>query len=220
MDVKDAINGRKAIRGFLDKPVPREILQEVLQLAARAVSAVNAQPWEIAVITGETLKFIRNDNMDSVNSGGPEDNPFPGVSGIYRQRSIQVAKQLFSAMDIARDDKEKRTWWGSRGYRFFDAPVGIVLYMDKELDSECFRFDMGCIAQNICIAAMEFDLGTCVAYQPIEYERGLRKYLKIPDNKKLICGIAIGYPDWEFSANQVISMRESVDDIVKWYGYH
>lgn len=220
MEVKEAISRRKAIRGFLDKPVPREILQEVLQLATRAVSAVNAQPWEIAVITGEILKTIREDNMDCINTGIPEDNPFPSVTGIYRQRSIQIAKQLFAAMDISRDDREKRKWWGSRGYRYFDAPAGIVLYMDKELDTEYFRFDMGCLAQNICIAAMEFGLGTCVAYQPVEYERGLRKYLKIPDNKKLICGIAVGYPDWNFPANQVISTRESLDNIVKWYGYH
>lgn len=219
MDVKDAILKRRAIRAFQADPVSGETIRDVLQLATRAVSAVNAQPWEIAVITGDVLEKIKDDNMECVRDGIQADNPFPSVPDLYRRRGVEVAKQLFAAMDIAREDREKRNWWGQRGYRFFDAPAGIILYMDRELDTEYFRFDIGCLVQNLCIAAMEYGLGTCVAQQPVEYERGLRRYLELPANKKVVCGIAIGYPDWNFPANHVISEREELEHIVNWYGF-
>lgn len=217
MDAKKALKDRRSIRGFENRPVPRQIIEEVLTLATRSISAANIQPWEIMVLTGEVLRQVCEENMACY--GTPEDNPFPPLSGIYRQRSVEVAKKLFAAMEISREDKEKRLWWSKRGYRFFDAPVGIVLCMEHSDEAERFIFDMGCLAQNICIAAMEYGLGTCVAHQPVEYERGLRKYLKIPDNKGLVCGIALGYPDPSFPANQVVSPREELDHVVTWFGF-
>jgi len=91
--------------------------------------------------------------------------------------------------------------------------------MDKELDPSSYRFDMGCLAQNICLAAMEYGLGTCVAIQPVEYERGLRRYAGIPEEKRMVVGIAIGYPDPDFPANGVVSPREELDNVVTWCGF-
>lgn len=219
MDVKTALQDRRSIRGFLDKSVEKDTIKDVLRLAVRAVSGTNSQPWEFAVLTGDILKKISADNIDCLHSGVPEDNPYPALSGAYRERGRAIGKKLFESMSIARDDKEKRTWWTERGYRYFDAPVGIVLYLDRSLDTNMFRFDLGCVAQNICTAAMEYGLGTCVAIQPIAYERGVRHYLNIPDHKKIVIGIALGYPDWDFPANQVISQREDVDSLTAWYGF-
>ena len=218
MELKKALEERRAIRGFTSEPVSQETLREVLRLGTRAVSAVNSQPWEFAVVTGDVLKALCEDNIACLQENLPKDlqNRYP--DGVYRTRRIDLAKQLFASMEIERGDTEKRNWWSQRGYRFFDAPAGIILYMDRSVDS-MYRFDVGCVAQNICVAAMEFGLGTCVAYQVVEYERGLRQILNIPESKELICGIAIGYPDWTFPANNVGSPRENVDAITTWYGF-
>lgn len=210
---------RRSIRGFLDEPVPQEVLREVLRLATRAVSAVNAQPWEFAVVTGAALDALREDNLDCLLHEQPADMAYTALSGVYHTRRVEIAKQLLSAMEITREDRQRRDWWMQRGFRFFDAPAAVILYMDDSLDEAAYRFDMGCVTQNICLAAMEFGLGTCVEYQAVTYQRGLRKQLRIPENKRIVCGIAIGYPDPDFPANHVVSTREDVDRITAWHGF-
>ena len=137
----------------------------------------------------------------------------------YRHRSKEIGKALYAAMDIQREDRERRRWWGLRGLRFFDAPAVILLCMDEALGSPDFRFDLGCLTQNLCLAAMEFGLGTCVEEQAVYYQRGIREVLKIPASKTMVIGIAIGYPDPDFPANAVRSAREPVDAMTQWFGF-
>ena len=219
MELTTGIQTRRSIRGFLPTPVPRETLEQVLRLATRSVSSENTQPWQITVVTGETLTKICRSNMESLLQDEPADYVYHSPTGVYRRRSIDVAKQLFSAMDIARENREKRSWWSQRGYRFFDAPVGIVLSAEQSLSTDIMHFDLGCLTQNICLAAMEYGLGTCVAVQPVTYQKGLREHLHFPDSQRIVCAIAIGYPDWEFPANQVVSTREELDQVTDWYGF-
>lgn len=219
MELKKAILERKSVRGYLDKPVPKEIIEDILKQGQRAVSANNTQPWQFAVITGDVLKKIGEENVAAFMAGEEEDYGDAVFEGVYRQRLVGVAKQLFVAMDIAREDKEKRTWWMQRGFKFFDAPTAIILYMDGNLDEEACRFDVGCVAQNICLAAMEHGVGTCVEYQAIMYQKALRKHLGLPEDTVFVAGIALGYEDPEFAANAVISEREDLENITKWYGF-
>ncbi len=219
MDVKQAINDRRSIRGFKKDAVPQELLRKTLELGVRAVSAVNAQPWEFFVATGDVLERIRQDNMRSYNSQQPTDITHVSVDGVYLERSREIGRALFSAMHIERGDRVKRAEWSQRGIRFFDAPVVIILCMDWSLDETIFRFDMGCVAQNICVAAMEYGLGTCVEDQAIFYQETLRRNLGIPESKRFVCGIAVGYPDWDFPANQVISTRAPINTITQWRGF-
>lgn len=219
MDIRQAINDRRSIRSFTREPVTQETLREVLTLATRAVSAVNAQPWEFAVAAGDVLETIRQDNIAFYDQDRPTDVPDIMVDGIYRERSREIGKALFAAMGIERGDRARRNEWGQRGFRFFDAPAVIILSMDQMLDNTTFRLDMGCVIQNICTAAMEFGLGTCVEHQAVMHQETLRRNLHIPENKRIVCGIAIGYPDWEFPANQVISTRVPVDEITTWCGF-
>jgi len=219
MEIRQAIEERRSIRGFLPDKVSKETIENVLKLATHAVSAENCQPWEIAVLTGDVLKKVTEDNQQCLEEGLPTSDMYVPAMAHYKPRRVEVGKMLFAAMDIGREDKEKRFWWLSRGYRFFDAPVGLVLYIDKELDENCYRFDVGCLAQNITLAAMEYGLGTCVAYQPIEYERGIRKYLGLSDDKILVCAIAMGHPDWSFEANNVRTPRLPIEEVTTWYGF-
>lgn len=220
MELKDAINQRRSIRGYLDTPVSKEVIREVLELAVRAVSGVNSQPWEFYVATGHKLDKIKEYNMQALRSHAPEDRVDPKVpDGVYRDRSRAIGKALLGAMKITREDKEGRAWWGERGFRFFDAPAVIFLLMDDALEEAAYRLDMGCVAQNITLAAMEKGLGTCVADQAVTYQKSARKILGIPENKRFVVGISIGYPDEGFAANQVASKREPVDHITTWCGF-
>ena len=131
---------------------------------------------------------------------------------------MEIAKQLFGLMGIAREDKEKRAAWMERGFRYFDAPAAIIVAADKSLPIQGTYLDVGAVTQTICLAALEYGLHTCIENQGITYSDVLRRYTPIPDTKRLVAAIAIGYPDWDFPANRVESPREPIDRMVTWCG--
>ena len=136
MEFEALVRGRRSIRGYKPDPVPREIVEEIIEVAKGAPSSMNTQPWYLHVVTGEPLDKIRKGNTERMLAGIKPERDFPtkeAYEGIHRQRQIEIAVQLFAAMGIARDDKEKRTDWVMRGFRQFDAPVSIVLTYDKIL---------------------------------------------------------------------------------------
>lgn len=219
MELTTAIQQRCSTRGFLPRPVPQEVLRQVLALASRAASANNLQPWELLVVTGEPLERLRQRNLEDNARGVPPDYEGAYPEEPYRHRAKDIGRALFAAMDIRREDRERRRWWGLRGYQFFGAPAVILLCMDQALGSQDFRFDLGCLAQNLCLAAMEFGLGTCIEEQAISYQRGIREVLSLPPSKIPVTGVAIGYPDPDFAANGVKSQREPVDSVTSWFGF-
>ena len=137
MQFDDVILGRRSIRGYKSDPVPRALIEEIIALAMRAPSSMNTQPWNFYVITGEPLNRIRAGNTERMVAGVPQSREFrtgPAFAGPHRERQIGVAKQLFSAMGIARDDQERRQDWVMRGFRQFDAPVCVIVTYDRVLD--------------------------------------------------------------------------------------
>ncbi|MEP6174859.1 MAG: nitroreductase family protein, partial [Parasphingorhabdus sp.] len=130
MQFDDVIFGRRSTRGYLDKPVPKELIEEILKLAMRAPSSMNTQPYNFYVITGEPLEKIRAGNTERMLAGVPQSREFrtgEAFAGAHRERQIGVAKQLFGAMGIERDDKDARQDWVMRGFRQFDAPVCVII---------------------------------------------------------------------------------------------
>ena len=223
MDVIEAVKKRKSIRGYKPDPVSKQILEQLLELAVRAPSAMNTQPWEFTVLTGDVLDNVRRSNVDLLRSGAPP-NPEHVVTAwpkesIYRERQVDLAKQLFRLMDIPREDKEKRAKWLERGFRYFDAPAAIILSTDRCLSESGPLLDIGATIQTICLAALNYGLGTCVEDQGTMYPEVLRKYGHIPESKRIIAAIAIGYPDWDFPANKVESTREPVKNVSTWLGF-
>ena len=222
MDVVEAIRSRKSIRGYKPDPVPEEILREILDIALRAPSGLNAQTWEITVVTGKVLENIKHGNMEMLISGAtpsPEVEPEP-YQGKYRQRQVDLAIQIFKLMDIAREDKEKRAEWLQRGFRFFDAPAAIILSVDRSIaEAKLHRLDLGALAQTICLTALNYGLGTCIEDQGVMFPEVVRKFTGIPESKRLVIGIAIGYPDWGFPANKLQSTREPMESVVTWCGF-
>ncbi len=221
MDIVDAIRSRKSIRGFKPDPVPEEVLREILDTAIRAPSGMNTQPWEITVITGEVLDNIKKGNIEMVNLGVTPHPEAPHIrfEDKYRQRQIALAIDIFKLMDITREDKEKRAQWSQRGHRFFDAPAAIILSMDKSLDESAMSFfDIGAIMQTICLVALKYGLGTCIEDQGVMFPEVVRKYTGLPESKRIMISITIGYPDWDFPANKLETKREPVDSVVTWCG--
>lgn len=223
MDLMEAIRARKSIRAFTRQKVEKTVLSAILDAACRAPSAMNTQPWEFLVLTGETLDQIRKAIVQKLNNQEPMQPEHLVVGwpqdSVYRQRQVNLAKKLFKAMDIQREDKEKRAQWLERGFRFFDAPAAIVLLTDKALTEHGPLLDMGAVMQNICLAALHHGLGTCIEDQGTLYPEVLREMAGIPNTKRIIISIAIGHPDPDFPANQVVTDREPVENLTTWIGF-
>ncbi|MCP3922608.1 MAG: nitroreductase [Desulfobacterales bacterium] len=225
MKLEEAILKRKSIRKFLDKTVKKETIEKILTLAVRAPSAENTQPWEFSVVTGDVLDKIREENIKKVRNFELPPKEMERMlverpkESIYRKRQIEIAVQLFKLMGIERDNLEKRANWLERGFRFFDAPAAIIISSDNYLIEAGTFFDVGLLTQTICLAALKEGLHTCIENQGVTYSDVLREHLNIPESKRLVVAMAIGYPDWDFPANKVESHREPVENITKWYGF-
>lgn len=221
MDLIEGIKSRKSIRGYKPAPVPRETLVQILEIATYAASAYNTQPWEFIILGGELLDELKK-TVEQKSMSGAETNPDiergAPLTGIYRSRQVELGKSLFQLMDIAREDKEKRNQWTFKMLRFFDAPNAIVITMDEEVSSPLSIFSIGAISQTIALTAVNFGLGTCIEHATVYYPEVIRQIIGIPESKKIVIGIAIGYPDWDFPANKVQSTREPFANITSWHG--
>jgi len=219
LDVIEAIRTRKSIRGYKPDPVPKEVLEEILEAAIRAPSGMNTHPWEFTVVAGDVIEKIKQANIDKFNAGERPhlEEPRGQYTGIYRERSVALAVQLFGLMGIAREDREKRMDWMRRGFRFFDAPAAIIVSIDKAVGTGG-QFDIGAVSQTIALAALNYELGTCIMGQGIMYADVIRKFTGIPESKLIVICLTIGYPDWDFPANKIYSAREPVENITTWCG--
>jgi nitroreductase len=219
MDVIAAIKERRSIRGFKKDQVPRDIIETILKTATHCPSGMNAQPWEFAVVTGTAMEKLRQENINNFLSDKNTKVVNEKYIGIYRQRQVEIARQVLDAMNIKREDKEARSAWHQYGFRYFDAPAVIIITTDASLDERWSFFGVGSISQTICLIALSYGLGTCISLQGVYYSDGVKKVLNIPDNKTCVTSISLGYPDWEFPANNVVSKRESIENITAWYGF-
>jgi len=220
MYVVEAIKLRKSIRGYKADPVPKEILSEILEIATRSPSAMNTQPWEFTVIGGEVLEEIKRANIEMLEAGVPLNPGVPAkqLTGIYKQRQVELAVQIFEVMGISREDKAKRIEWRKRGYQFFSAPAAIIISADSSMAETGTMFDIGIVTQTIALTALNYGLGTCIHYQGVTFPDVLRSLAGIPESKQLIVCISIGYPDWQFPTNTLQSQREPSQNITTWCG--
>ncbi|MBK6801291.1 nitroreductase [Novosphingobium sp.] len=223
MEFDDVIMGRRSIRGYKPDPVPRALIEEVLALAMRAPSSMNTQPWNFHIITGEPLARIRQGNTERTLAGEPDSREFrKGVpfAGVHRDRQVEVAKQLFGAMGIERDDKAKRHDWVLRGFRQFDAPVCVIITYDKVLDgSDDTPFDCGAVTTALVNAAWSRGLGCVINSQGIMQSPVVREHAGIPDDQVIMKAVALGWPDDSFPANAVVPTRKSVAEAATFVGF-
>ena len=220
---ESVVRGRRSIRGYLPKPVPRSLIEEVIAMAMRAPSSLNTQPWNFTVVSGATLDAIRQGNTERNLAGVPSSREFKAsesYEGAHRERQIGVAKQLFAAMDIARDDKRKRKEWVLRGFRQFDAPVSIIVTYDKVLQgNDIAPFDCGAVINALVNAAWSRGLGCVINSQGIMQSPVIREHARIPDDQLIMMCVAMGWPDEDFPANAVVTERKSIEEAVTFIGF-
>ena len=223
MTYDEVVLGRRSIRGFLHKPVSKAVIREIIELAMRAPSSLNTQPWNFYVVSGAPLDRIRAGNTERNLAGVPESREFRShgaYAGVHRERQIEIAKQLFAAMEIDRHDAEKRKDWVLRGFRQFDAPVSIVITYDRSIHGgDIAPFDCGAVANALVNAAWSRGLGCVINSQGIMQSPVVREHAGIPDDQVIMICIAMGYPDESFPANAVVSRRKSVDEAVVFVGF-
>ena len=222
MNYDDVVRGRRSIRGFQKKPVPRALVREVIELAMRAPSSLNTQPWNFYVVAGEPLDRIRKGNTERNLAGVPPSRESRGhgnYEGVHHERQIEIAKQLFAAMGIERHDQQARQDWVLRGFRQFDAPVSIVITYDKSIQGgDIGPFDCGGVVNALVNAAWSRGLGCVINSQGIMQSPVVREHARIPDDQVIMICVAMGFPDDTFPANAVVSRRKSVDEAVTFVG--
>ena len=223
MNYEDIAQARRSIRGYKIDPIPREILEEIIHIAKQAPSSMNTQPWHFHVLTGEPLERIRKGNTEKMMAGSSVDREIKlnhGYEGPHRERQVEIAVQLFEAMGIARDDKERRMDWVMRGFRQFDAPVSIVITVDKALaDDTIAHFDCGAATYGLVLAAWSKGIGSVINGQGIMQSSVVRENANIPEDQVIMTCVAMGYPDDSFVANDVKSRRSPNDKVASFIGF-
>ncbi|MEP4198428.1 MAG: nitroreductase [Aliishimia sp.] len=223
MNLDQAMQDRRSIRGFTDKPVPQELLEEVIALANRAPSSMNTQPWHLHVLAGEPLERVRTGNTERMLAGvtpSREIEDYAAYEGEHRKRQIEIAVQLFEAMGIERHDAERRQDWVMRGFRQFDAPVSVVVCFDRSLlDNTIAHFDTGAMTYGLVLAAWAKGLGCVINGQGIMQSPVVREVANIPEDQVILTCVAMGWPDEDFVANSVVSRRRSIVNTTRFLGF-
>jgi nitroreductase len=221
--VDDAIASRRSIRAFLPTPVAREDIAAILQVAARAPSGTNTQPWKVYVVTGETKQRLSNKivnaYLDPVASKEhtEEYSYYPAEwKSPYIDRRRKVGWDLYALLNLTRDNKPGMQAQHARNYIFFDAPVGFMFTIDRVMEKGSW-LDYGMFLENIMIAARGRGLDTCAQAAFTQYHKIIREVLQFPDEEMLVCGMSLGYADNSKIENTLLTEREQLDNFVKFF---
>lgn len=210
-DLDRVVRERHCTRKFLpDKPVPRELLDEALELAMRAPSNSNIQPWRLFLATGARRARLVEALLDRATAGFP---PTMGIPESFAPLRQQLGALVYGSMGVARHDGEGRRLAQLRNFEFFGAPVAGVVCMHRDL-GPADSLAVGMFLQTLVLALTERGLATCVQVSVAHFPEVLREQLDIPDELQVLCGIAIGYADPGFPANRLRTPRNAVEDNV------
>lgn len=213
-----AIAGRKSVRAFLPDPVPDGLVRQILEIASRAPSGTNSQPWMVRVVTGPAKARLTEAVVADAQAGRIA-NEYPYAPAEwwepYKSRRRKVGFDLYATVGIARDDMEGRKRQALRNFEFFGAPVGLFFTMEQALEQGSW-IDLGMFMQNVMIAARGFGLETCPQAAWLHHGPTVRRVLEIPDEEILISGMSLGYADWGAAANSLQTERASVDQFTRF----
>ena len=219
MELRDAIEGRRSIRKFKASEISQEIIRDILKTARWAPSWGNTQLWEFYVLTGKRLDEFREANHRSFVDGQtfPLDVPMHEVwPERLKARYGELGKIMLTAMNVRRDDKDARHRLYEDMTLLFGAPCLIVACIPGDILVEYAMLDVGLILQTICLLAYDKGIGTCIMAMSIRNPGLLRKILSIPADRKIVMGIAMGYPDENFPLNNFERKRADISEYVKW----
>jgi nitroreductase len=213
--VDAAITSRRSIRGYLPTPVAREDIEAILDVAARAPSGTNTQPWKVYVLTGALKQELSNAILAAYNDPSrarqhTEEYHYYPVEWVspYIDRRRKVGWDLYGLLKLARENKAGMHAQHGRNYTFFDAPVGMIFTIDRIMQRGSW-LDYGMFLQNIMIAARARGLDTCPQAAFTQFHQIIREVLHLPDNQMVVCGMSLGYADMDRVENTLVTERES-----------
>jgi nitroreductase len=219
MTVEEAITGRQSTRAFLPTAVDPELIRRILEIAGRAPSGSNIQPWKVAVLSGEVKRALC-DELVALHASGEKGNwAYQYYSDVWREPYLERRRRtgwgLYGTLGIAKGDREASRAFQGRNYDFFGAPVGLIFTIDRDLALGSW-LDYGGFLQSIMIAARSFGLETCPQAAFCEYHEVISQRLSIPDTEMLVCGMALGYADRQAIVNTFRTERMGLEDFVRF----
>lgn len=211
MNYADLARSRRSIRGFLPEPVPQALLEGLLETAREAPSGANLQPGRFWALQGEVRTRLSDALCEAVRLQVPpreEYGYFPQPMPMQlRKRQVAAAQALYRSLGVARGDATARQAQFERNYRFFDAPVALVVTLDREFGSGGFM-DLGMCLHGLLMAAHAQGLGACAIGALASYPEIVRRELGLPDSEVVVCGVALGWADPLAPDNQTLTERE------------
>ncbi|NMM36173.1 MAG: nitroreductase [Glaciimonas sp.] len=220
--VDAAIVSRRSIRAFLPQTVAREDIEKILEVAARAPSGTNTQPWKVYVLNGATKNRLSSEiaqaftDVTAAQEHVEEYSYYPRQwASPYIDRRRKVGWDLYALLGLTRENKAGMQEQHGRNYAFFDAPVGLMFTIDRIMEKGSW-LDYGMFLQNIMIAARGRGLDTCPQAAFTQYHKIIRNVLELPDNEMVVCGMSLGYADMDKIENTLQTEREPVAGFVKF----
>jgi len=221
MSVVELLHRRRSVRGFLSKPVSKELISDLLRAAARSPSGTNMQPWRVYVLMGDAKDRLVREVLAKREEEPHREKP-PRPYGEYdynpeplfepyltRRRTVGFA--LYQLLGVARGDRAASWVMARRNFEFFGAPVGLIFTIDKSLQQGSW-LDYGIFLQSLMLAANDVGLGTCAQAAWRHYHDIIRSICKLPENEIVVCGMSLGYADHDAQANKLTTEREPLEN--------
>ncbi len=224
--VDAAITSRMSARAFTPQPVPRQTIADLLQVASRAPSGTNTQPWKVYVLQGAS----RDTLCDKVCAAHDAMRANPGLAAEYREeydyypekwvspyidRRRENGWGLYGLLGIGKGDKDKMHAQHQRNYRFFDAPVGLMFTLDRVMGRGSL-LDYGMFLQNIMVGARGHGLHTCPQAAWNGFANIILPHIGAGADEMLVCGMALGYADEGDLVNTFHTPRVPVEEFTHW----
>jgi len=221
-DADEAMITRQSIRAFLPREVPRQTVEDILKVAARAPSGTNTQPWKVYVVAGEPRAELSRrileafDNPELAKTFTREYAYYPQQwTSPYVDRRRKVGWDMYGLLGIGKGDFEKTHVQHGRNYSFFDAPVGLMFTIDRILEKGSW-LDYGMFIQNVMLAARARGLDTCPQAAFLDFHTIISECIGIPDNEMVVCGMSLGYEDTSKIENTLATERESLSGFARF----
>ncbi|WP_026337454.1 nitroreductase [Teredinibacter turnerae] len=222
MDVRDALTKRKSVRAFTNESVSREQVERILCAARHAPSGTNTQPWQVVAVSGEA-KAKLDTQLEAAFDEAIEENmdyiyyPLEWVEP-YKSRRRACGLQMYTTLQITREDKARQRAQWRLNYSAFGAPVALYFFIDPVMKTGSFM-DYGMFLQSIMLAAVEEGLATCAQAALGQYPDIVKSALKMPAEATLLCGMALGYEDTDADVNSYRTPREPVEVFTQFFGF-
>ncbi len=220
--VDEAITSRHSIRAYLPTPVPRETIEAMLAVAARAPSGTNTQPWQVHVLTGAAkqalsaeIRAAHDDPVERAKHSEPYAYYPREWRSPYIDRRRKVGWDLYGLLGIGKADKQRMHDQHGRNYAFFDAPVGLIFTIDRVMEQGSW-LDYGMFLQNLMVAARARGLDTCPQAAFTQFHRIIARRLDLSEEQQVVCGMSLGYADPAAVENSLVTEREPVSGFARF----